>query len=356
MASRSSAQERADDIRVFRRELARLRDEGALALSAEQRAGVDGHHERLLAELATSFDIDRDDRAKQLSIGMRVASFLGALALAASVFFLFYQFWGLLSETTQAAVLVAGSLGSYGLTMWVRQRDATGYFTNLCAMVAFACFVLNVAMLGRAFNLTPSDHALAAWAALALLLAYACDSRLLLAAGIACALGWIAARVGAWRGIYWLDLGQRPENFLPAAVLLFLVPQLVDHRRLPGFASVYRVLALVALFLPMLVLAFWGQSSYFDADASTIEACYQLAGFALGAAAVWLGTRRDWPAVFNTGVAFFVVFLYTKFFDWWWAWMPKYLFFLVLGLTAVLVLVVLRRLHRARAAGSGAPP
>ena len=35
----------------------------------------------------------------------------------------------------------------------------------------------------------------------------------------------------------------------------------------------------------------------------------------------------------NTGVVFFVIFLYTKFYDWWWDLLPKYLFFLILGLT-----------------------
>ena len=47
----------------------------------------------------------------------------------------------------------------------------------------------------------------------------------------------------------------------------------------------------------------------------------------------------------NTGSVFFVIFLYTKFFDWWWDVMPKYLFFLVLGLTAVLLLFIMRRLR-----------
>ena len=353
MDSRSTAQQRADDIRVFRTELERLRTEGALDLTEEQRAGVLRHHERLLTEFARSFDIDRDAHAKQLSIGMRVASFLGALALAAAVFFLFYNFWGLLTDEVQVVVLVGSSLGSFLLTMWVRKRDTTGYFTNLCAMVAFACFVLNIVMLGQAFNLTPSDNALIAWAALGFLLAYLCDSRLLLAAGIVCLLGYLSARAGAWRGVYWLDLGERPENFLPAAVLLFLVPRFVDHRRFPGFPTVYRVLGLLALFLPLLVLAFWGSLSYFDIDEKTIEHGYQIAGFVLSAGVIWLGTRREWPAVFNTGVVFFVVFLYTKFFDWWWESMPKYVFFLILGLAAILVLLALRRTRGASRAEDG---
>ena len=47
----------------------------------------------------------------------------------------------------------------------------------------------------------------------------------------------------------------------------------------------------------------------------------------------------------NLGSVFFTIYLYTKFFDWWWEWMPKYLFFLVVGLVAVLLLSVLRRLR-----------
>jgi hypothetical protein len=354
--SKATAQQRADDIRVFQAELARLRDEGALTLTDEQRERLARHHEQLLASLAGSFDIDRSAPAKQLSAGMRVASLLGALALAASVFFLFYQFWGGFSEAQQVAVLAGGSLATWLLAMAVRERDASGYFTNLCAMVAFACFVLNVSLLGSAFNLPPSDGALLAWAALALLLAYSCGSRLLLQAGIVCLMGFIAARVGAWGGSYWLDLGDRPENFLPAGALLFVLPSVVSHDRFPGFAPILRVYGLLGLFLPMLVLSFAGFLSYIDAEAGTIRATYQVAGFALGAATAWLGIRRGWPAVFNTGVTFFVIFLYTKFFEWWWDWMPKYLFFLVIGLSAILVLFILQRLRGARSAMPAARP
>jgi len=82
-----------------------------------------------------------------------------------------------------------------------------------------------------------------------------------------------------------------------------------------------------------------------------IKGIYQVLGFTGSAAVIWLGMRRSWPEVANTGMVFFVIFLYTKFFDWWWDVMPKYLFFLVVGLTAILFLVVLRRLHRSRKGG-----
>jgi uncharacterized membrane protein len=353
--SKADAQARADEIAVFRRELVRLQDEGALTLDEAQRATLAAHHDALLADLARQFDIDRSAPARQLSLGMRVASFLGALALAASVYFLFHQFWGHFGEATQVGILIAAALGSFAGTLALKARDGSGYgyFTKLAALVAFACFVLNIAMVGQIFNLTPSDKALLPWAAYAFLLAYLCDLRLLLAAGILCTSAWIAARVGTWSGLYWLSVGERPENFFPAALFFLALPQLIDHRRFTGFAPVYRVFGLLLAFVPILVLANWGEVSYLPGSAGLIEGIYQLAGFALAAGAIWLGARRDLNEVVNTGISFFVIFLYTKFFDWWWDALPKYLFFLILGATAVAILVVLRRL-RARQSGKGA--
>jgi uncharacterized membrane protein len=215
--------------------------------------------------------------------------------------------------------------------------------------------VLNIVMLGLIFNITPSDKALLPWAAYALLLAYSTQARVLLAAGILCLLAFIAARVGTWGGLYWLGFGERPENFLPAGLLIFAVPLLLSQQRFDGFAVIYRVFGLLALFLPMLVLAHWGEASYLDFSSSGIEAAYQLLGFVSAAAVIGLGIRRDWPEVVNTGLTFFVIFLYTKLFDWWWASMPKYLFFMLLGLTAVVILLILRRLRSAsgRLGGNG---
>jgi uncharacterized membrane protein len=353
---RNEAQQRADEIAIFRVELARLEGEGVLQLEPAQQQAVDGHHAALLAGFATRFDIDRDVQARQLSLGMRVASFLGALALAASVFFLFYQFWGDFDEIAQVAILLGAALASMGLTVLIQTRDASGYFTKLAAMVAFACFVLNLVMLGQILNITPTDRALLPWAALALLLAYTCDLRLLLAAGICCVIAYVAARVGEWRGIYWLNFGERPENFFPVAALLFALPAVVEHRRLSGFAPIYRIFGLLSLLLPMLVLGHWGYGSYLDLDGMTIENSYQTLGFVVSALAIWVGARRQWSDTVNTGITFFVIFLYTKFFDWWWEIMPKYAFFLILGLAAILILLVLKRLRRmGPGLGEGAP-
>ena len=343
--SRTAAQQRADEIRVFGEELARLEREGVVALAPAQRDAIGAHHRGLLAQFSQEFDIDRDARAKQLSLGMRIASFLGALALAASVFFLFRQFWDRFYTGAQVVIPIGASLGAFGATLFIQSRESSGYFTKLAALVAFACFVINIYLLGQIFNITPSDKALIPWAAFAFLLAYTCDLRLLLAAGILCVISWISARTGTWSGMYWIHFGERPENFFPAAIILFLVPSLIPHGRFTGFGPIYRVFALLTLFLPILVLSNWGRVSYLDFEEDAIEGFYQVLGFVLSAGAIWLGARRHWNEVVNTGSVFFVIFLYTKFLDWWWEIMPKYLFFLVLGLAAVLLLFIMRRLR-----------
>jgi hypothetical protein len=200
--SRGEAQQRADEIRIFRVELERLEGEGLLHLDAGERAAALAHQDALLAGYSSRFDIDRDAQAKRLSLGMRIASFLGALALAASVFFLFRQYWGLIATPGQVAILVVASLATYAATWWLNARDPTGYFVKIAAFVAFACFVINIAMLGTIFNITPSDKALLPWAALAFLFAYALDLRLLLGAGILCLLAFLSARTATWSGTY----------------------------------------------------------------------------------------------------------------------------------------------------------
>lgn len=343
--SKSQAQQRADRVRAFQLELQQLAADGVLQLDAAQQQTVASYHAQLLDTYTQAHDIDRDARGKQLSLGMRIASFLGALALAASVFFLFYQFWGLFPTTVQVLILVNAPVLSFVATILIAKREHTGYFTKLAALVSFACFVLNISMLGQIFNITPSDKAFIVWGAFAFLLAYRFDMRLLLAAGILCAIAFISARVGTWHGGYWLSFGERPESFFPAAIIMFVLPAWLNHQRFWGFAPIYRVFGLLCAFLPILVLSNWGQASYFVADPDIIEGAYQVVGFVLAGLAIWAGVRWHWFDVVNTGNVFFVIFLYTKMFDWWWEIMPKYLFFFVIGLTAVLFLLIFKRLR-----------
>ena len=48
----------------------------------------------------------------------------------------------------------------------------------------------------------------------------------------------------------------------------------------------------------------------------------------------------------NLGAVAFVVFLYVRLHSWWWHWMPEYLFFFLIGLTAIGLVLIFRRLRR----------
>lgn len=270
---------------------------------------------------------------------------------SAPLFFLFYQFWGLFNEATQVVILLGSALGSFALTLWLQGRDGSGYYTKLAALLCIVCFVLNLNMLGQIFNITPSDQALLPWGALAMLLAYQCRQRLLLAVGLLCLGLFVAIRCSSWGGVYWLAVGERPENFLPVALLLFAIPQLFEQSRYSGFASLYRGMALLFLFIPVLLLSYWG-SSYLPWSSKAVEALYQVLGFVLAGLAIWQGIRRGWAEVTNIGLVFALIFLYAKLFDWWWELLPKYLFFLLLGLLSLLLLVLLQRWRRSAQGGA----
>ncbi len=343
--SKTEAQRRADQIRYFQTELGILEQENIIHLDETRHLAISGYHSKLLEHLADSYDVDTTSRGKQLSLGMKIASFLGALGLAASAFFLFYQFWGKFSTPFQIFILIAAPMISLIATILTAKREQTGYFSKLIGLVCFACFILNIFMFGQIFNITPSDKAFIVWAVFGFLLAYACDVRLLLSAGIICITCFLSARMGTWAGCYWIHFGERPENFFPAAFLLFIIPAIFSHKKYAGFGTIYRVFAMLIFFIPILILSNWGYSSYMQFDMDSIEAFYQMAGFIFSGTAIWLGIKTNKPEVVNTGNVFFVIFLYTKFFDWWWDWMPKYLFFLVLGLTAILALLIFKRLR-----------
>jgi hypothetical protein len=81
--SKGDAQRRADQIRSFQAELMLIEDEKIISLDESQRTAIASYHEKLLSHLSNLFDVDISKREKQLSLGMKIASFLGALGLAA---------------------------------------------------------------------------------------------------------------------------------------------------------------------------------------------------------------------------------------------------------------------------------
>ena len=350
--SKAQAQSRADQIRHFRNELELLKQQGVLQLPDTSDAAVRDYHEQLLAALKQNQDVDLSEGAKHLSLGMQIVSFLGAGALAASVFFLFYQYWGYFSTAAQVVILSLAPLLSFALAVFIRRLDPSGYYAKLVALVSFACLVLQINMLASIFNMAPSPNALAIFAIYGFLLAYLLQVRLLLAVALGFGFAFVGAKIGTWMGGYWIYFGERPEHFLLPALAFFFLPELVDQRRYHGFASLYQILSAIAFFIALLILSNWGEGSYSPWPSAVVEGCYQVLGFAAAALLVVYGLRRGLPYLMLTGNVFFALFLFTKFFDWWWDWLPKYLFFLLIGLTAILAMMVFNRLRKLQQGGS----
>jgi uncharacterized membrane protein len=344
--TRVDAQQRADRISAFTRELADLERAGVLRLEPGDRARLDAYHAGLLERLARRFDVDRSDRQRRMSLGMRIASLVGAVTLSAAGVFFFNRVWGLLSTPSQLGVLMAAPLVLLGSVEFAARREKTLYVASILAVVATAAFILDVSVVGAIFNMRPSPYAFALWAAFALIVAYRYGLRLLLAAGLALAMAFACALAASVAGLDLQVFPARPEPLLPLGAAAIAAASLAPNRRRAGFPETWRLTGSIALLVPLIFLSTWsGVFSYFHWPERVLGPVYDVAGFALGAAVVWLGIRRGWRETVQVATAFLVVFLFAKCFDWWWDWMPRYLFFLLLGGLAVAVLIVLGRVR-----------
>ncbi len=350
VATRENAQRRVDRIRAFREELAELERAGVVALYAGQQDRLRRFHDDTVAALAARFDVDSTDAERRLSLGMRVASFLGAVALSAAVYFFFYRFWGSLPTAGQVVVLAAAPLVAVAAMEVAARKERTLYATGILGLVAVVCFVLDLNVLGATFNVEPGPGAFFAWSAFAGLLAYAYGLQLLLLVAIVGFTVFFSSQVAGFMHCPLDALGQRPENLFLPAVLLVIMAAFVPSRGLPRFPPLYRASGLIVLLLALFVVSNWGWASYLPWPSGTVEVAYQLVSFAVAGLAIAVGSRRGWREVETAGTAFFVLFLFARFFDWWWEWMPRWLFFLVIGALAVAILLALRRL---RPAGRG---
>ena len=342
--SKLEAQHRVDQILSFEAELKILEDEQLISLETDSLKKIKNYHKTLIDRYALDFDIDTCTAKKQLSLGMKIVSFLAALGFGASIFFLFYQFWGDLSISTQLTILIATPILLLGLTIYLYRYEKTSYYSKIAALLSFSAFFLNITMIGEIYNITPSPNAFLVWAAFTITLAYALDARMLLGVGIISFSVFISARFGVYHGCYWLDFGDRPENFFPIAFALFAI-SFLEQQKYFGFDTIYRISAMLLFFFPLLIVSNWGEISYIQMDKNNIEILYQIIGFISSAFAIFIGIKKGFNDMIYIANTFFVIFLYTKFYDWWWDMMPKYLFFLIIGLSGVIVLAVLKRVR-----------
>jgi len=343
--NRRQAQQRVDRIGAFREELIELEQEQALTLSPEQRTRLEAHWERLLADLAAQYGIDTTESGRRISWGMRIASLLGGAALGAALVLFLHRIWGNLVPAVQVLILLVIPLLLLAAAEFTFRRGADLYYTALLAWAVGVAFVMELSALGSIFNMAPSANALLAWGGFLVLIAYAYGLRLPLGAGLLLLSAYAASLLYAASGGFWADFLNRPESLLPAAVLGYAIPS-VAHRNDPNdFGFVYRVDGAAVAFTALLVLSIEDHASYTPFSARTIETLYQVVGLVASGGVVWHGIRLGRSGLVNLGALGFVIFLFVRLQAWWWAWMPKYIFFLLIGLIALLLLFFFRRIR-----------
>ena len=375
------AQQRVDRIAAFRAELAELEREQELTLTADQRTRLDAHLEGVLSSFRREFGVDITDTARRISWGMRVASLLGGAALFAALVLFLHRIWGVLPFSAQFGVLTLMPLLLLAALEFAHRRGASAYSKALLGLAAGTAFVLELDALGSVLNLASSAHALLVWALFAILVAYAFGLRLLLGAGLVLLCAYTGALITALGGGHWESFLQRTASLLPAAAILYAIPELRRRRHLrnsgavsesdgsrednaqtpsapqpPQIASrsfetgyfdfVYRVCGAGLVFVALLILSKAADLCCSGPAASAAETGCQLLGLVLSGAVVFHGLQLTRTGLVNLGAGAFVVFLYVRLHDWWWDWMPKYLFFLLIGLTALGLLLAFRRLRR----------
>ncbi len=146
-----------------------------------------------------------------------------------------------------------------------------------------------------------------------------------------------------------------PLRFFPSLMLQygiqFIALAVPSWIRDPAkFAPWYRGIGTTVIVLGLLVVESNGQLSAFTAaDVHTIEIAYKVIGAIVLAGLVAWGIRKDQRLVMQIGSAGAVLYLFMRLVDWFWDWVPQWLFFLLVGAFALSVLLVLRRMRRSRA-------
>jgi hypothetical protein len=341
MATRGEAQRRADQIAAFREEVRALQAEG-VALDAAQLEAVRRHHEALLAELTREHDVDATAAARQMSLGMRIASLLGAAALIAAVVSFVDRLWATLPLWGQIAFLTAAPLVSTAICVVAGRIEKTRYVASIFALVACAAFVLQTVELSELLGLARSPHALLLWAVFALAIATPWRFSLPFALGVGALVAWVPA-AGLWTAGYEYEefLGHPELVILSAAACAACVRFMPQELRPTG-----RVVTLVLGLISLLALTSVRSLTLLPLADETAHVLYQLMAAAVAVAVIYRGIASRQREVVTVGSAFAGFFLLTRFVDWWWDWMPKYLFFLLLAVAALGWLWALRLVRR----------
>jgi len=345
LLARNAAHLRVNRIAQFHEELGVLEQEQALLLTPEQRVRLEAHLERLTSDLVLKHGIDTTESARRMSWGMRLTALLGGVAVFAALVLLLHRVWGLLPSSAQVILLTILPLAFLAGAAWSNRRGLDPFFTMLLALAAGVAFVMDLSSMVTIFNQLGSPHGMLAWAIMALCMGYGLNTRLLLAAGLILICAYASALGQMLSGGWWASWFERPVFMIPAAAIVYAIPGLIKRPDPHRFAVVFRACGAGVGLFALLFLSLMGHLCCHGVSMRVVETLAQLAGMGLSAVIVYHGLRLGEGSLANIGAIAFVTFLFAQLHAWCWDWMPKYAFCFMLGLIAIVLLVVFRRLR-----------
>ncbi len=338
-------QARARQIRAFRDECDLLEREGVFAPSAQQRAAIDGYHARLLASLARQFDIDLTETQHSLSLGLRLATLIAAVALSAATILLLRRVWGWLVLPAQVSVAIIACALAFAALDWSARASRRARLTGILAAVAFASTVANLEIFGAALGYAPSPVALLTYGIVGIALAYGYGSRVTLVAGALCVAVFVMSIPVTMVGGWWTEAPRRPESAIIVGIGCLAASSIGGKRHL--LAPWWRATGCVLIGLALLMLSLDGTLTWLPAFGKrAVEVAYVIAACLIGLTTIVAGARRRWLGVSAGGAILIGAVLVTQYVAHWSHDVPQWLFFLSIGAAALGVGAMLAWMRR----------
>lgn len=349
MSESEQAQRRVHRILAFRDELAALEAEGRRPFDAAAVAEVTAYHDALIARLTERFDVDASDAAGRLSRSLRVAAFLGAVALTASAWAAVSRLWDRVDEVWQVLFLAALPVVALAAVEVSARRERTRYVAWLFAIAAFGCIWLAIIGVREVLNVGLPMPVLWLGTIASMALASAYGFRLVFGGAVAALVLAIGASLISATGADWRMGWMRLEPLLMAALAVLGMAHRLEQAG-PGFGAVARGVSATLFLGVLLVLSTTAEASHLALTARAVEGLYQGLFLVAALAAIAIGLVRRWPELVTPSVTLFVLFVLIRLVDWFWDAVPAWLFFLMLAGFAFVCIVALRR-ARGRLAG-----
>ena len=343
--NRKDAQKRINRILAFREELSYLQSEQIVQLPPADTQKIQSYHQGILTRFSEEFDTDNSFGQANLSIGMQIASTLGAVAFAAALFLMIEAVWPYFSDWGRLIFGTSLPFAGIILTATVHRIFKTPYYTGLATLTAIAGFLGALLILGYQYNLTSSALSVIMLGLFGLTLSI--QYRLLLPlflSSITTLIGISGLLTESLSYNVWPSGDPNEVYLIPALITMagiVLNPTWRAHQfaqtLFNGAGTVAGAILLFLIIAPM--------ESHLPFEKILTSWFYAALSVGIGIGSLYISLKNDWAVTRHLTTAFLLAVLIIKYIDLAWKHLPDFLFYLIFGLFAVGCIVVLRRVR-----------